>query len=161
MCVPRLWCVSGVFPAWAHMWHFSQFIPLSLCVCVCVCESDTVSVGEFPTVLSFNMIPKTQHHIKALLCSRERPVWVLEGKHWMSDDNEGLSSLTVFLGSYWAKDQRYYQWLYKGAVVTKIINENGSLCLCFFRETAEKILKVIQLVECMHCVTFDRTFITI
>lgn len=54
-------------------------------------------------MFSFNMTPKTQHHIKALLCSRERPVWDPGRKHWMSDDNEGLSTVTVFLGSYWAK----------------------------------------------------------
>lgn len=39
-------------------------------------------------VFSFNMTPKNRHHIKALHCSRERPVWVLAKT--TRDEDEGL-----------------------------------------------------------------------
>ena len=103
-CTPHTAQGVRVLPAWAHIWHFplhsTLTVCLSVCVCVrmcarvCECESDTLTVREIPTVFSFNMTPKTQHHIKALRCSGERPVWVPGRK---------LSSVTVFLGSYWAK----------------------------------------------------------
>ena len=96
MCLRGVGSYAASFPVHA-----------AVTVCVCVCESDTVTVGEIPTVFLFNMILKTQHHIKALLCSGERPVWVPPRKHWMSDDNEGLSAVPVFLGTDWLKEQRY------------------------------------------------------
>jgi len=59
---------QGRFLHGAHIWH--------ICVCVCVLKKNSRPVWEIPTVLLFNLIPKTQHHIKALHGSREHPVWV-------------------------------------------------------------------------------------
>lgn len=89
-------------------------------------------------------------------------------KTLMSDDNEWISSVAVFLGSYWTKirdidtgtiEESWYRTLeisqFMGQTERKLVLES-------FMKTAAKIFKTIPGGRiCTLCVTFDRTSIRI